>query len=50
MDDAVVSAGRVYPGYGDWVGREGAIPVPSQDHPKDPYYTYSKAKALPTAK
>ena len=30
--------GEVYPGWWeDWRVREGAIPVPHQDHPRDPY-------------
>ena len=32
------------------VGREGAIPVPVQDHPRDPYLVIFEARALPTAK
>ena len=27
--------------------RGGAIPVPSQDHPKDPYLVYLRLKAYP---
>ena len=46
-----VVGGRGVPGVVGMGGsQEGAIPVPTQDHPRDPLLVIFQALALPTAK
>ena len=47
----VPGVGEVYPGWWRTGGAgRGAIPVPSQYHPRTLYLTNSEARTLPTAK
>ena len=47
---ALLGGAGVYPGWWEtgWVSGR-AIPGTNQDHPRTPYLTYSRGKALPTA-
>ena len=47
---SMVREGRVYPGYGTRVGREGGYTGTQAQTLRDPYLVYFRYKTLPTAK